>query len=181
MPDELRAELEKEAAAGNRSLHAEIVSRLQRSFEEDAFSLGFHEKQLREEISALKQALDAVALGEGPTLADLYEQSVRAQEEQRALITELADRLMAAAPEMFKAVPTGEVRKVRRYRPTAPSTEATTPPTVGEEPSGFLARLAETDEPRDFNLARLAAEPPPAPASGTDPKSKAELARKPKP
>lgn len=63
MPDDLRAKLEGSAKSGARSLHAEIISRLERSFSSDremeewAFESAFEKTTLSNEVARLTTLL----------------------------------------------------------------------------------------------------------------------------
>lgn len=58
MPEELRAKLEESAKSGARSLHAEIVARLERSFDSDSSSGGLITVSMDEFDAVIESAVN---------------------------------------------------------------------------------------------------------------------------
>lgn len=62
MPDELRSQLEQQAKSNNKSLNAEIVSRLSHSFieigEDQAKANAYELKSLKEKLARVRDALE---------------------------------------------------------------------------------------------------------------------------
>ncbi|MFN4036406.1 hypothetical protein [Comamonas aquatica] len=99
MADELRSKLEASAKSGSRSLHAEIVARLERSFaaekevEQIAFESGFEASMLREEVARLTKLLES----------QKAEAQKFLQEQSKAMAAEVLKHLYSEAGETIEA------------------------------------------------------------------------------
>lgn len=99
MTDELRSKLEAAAKSGSRSLHAEIVARLERSFtaekevEQTAFESGFEASMLREEVARLTKLLES----------QKAEAQKFLQEQSKAMAAEVLKHLYSEAGETIEA------------------------------------------------------------------------------
>ena len=98
-PDGMRDRIAEEAKANNRSMNAEIVARLERSFtaekevEQTAFESGFEASMLREEVARLTKLLES----------QKAEAQKFLQEQSKAMAAEVLKHLYSEAGETIEA------------------------------------------------------------------------------
>lgn len=109
MPDDLRAKLEGSAKSGARSLHAEIISRLERSFSNDremeewAFESAFEKTTLSNEVARLTALLQKANESKANQSLSADEIADKVAERLRATVLEKPEQAASDGAKPHKA------------------------------------------------------------------------------